>query len=121
MRPPQERENARILNTRGDLPADAAREYADRRVAAEVLQRGVASLAEALGQPMPALTAPDDVTRMDAADSGAAAGAGAAGKAAADDAPQPVFEDQVRRAEEQGGGGGEMMVGGALVVGACCL
>ncbi|GFR49426.1 hypothetical protein Agub_g11483, partial [Astrephomene gubernaculifera] len=50
-----EAEHAALVNTRGDLPAEAAAEYERRRKAYESLHRAVSSLAEGLRRELPAL------------------------------------------------------------------
>ncbi|GIL89159.1 hypothetical protein Vretifemale_17018, partial [Volvox reticuliferus] len=91
-----EAENSALVNTRGDLPADAAAEYERRRKVYEALHRAVVALADGLGREMPEL-AEDAFTRLgvddisgtaakDASTSGAPSGAG-------DSAFEPVFED----------------------------
>lgn len=60
-----EAENARILNSRGDLPEDMAAAYEAQRKGFEGLQRAAAGLAEVLDRPLPELK--QAVTRMAAA------------------------------------------------------
>lgn len=95
-----EQENTRVINSRGDLPADAAAEYESKRKAYEGLHRAVSSLAESLGRPLPELKEDAFVTRV--ADGGATAdgGGGAAGASedGNDDGGQPLFDDPETRA-----------------------
>ncbi|KAG1671472.1 hypothetical protein FOA52_003130 [Chlamydomonas sp. UWO 241] len=63
----QEQENTRVVNSRGDLPADMASDYERARKAYEGLHRAVVALAEALDKPMPQL-AEDAFTRLEALD-----------------------------------------------------
>ena len=70
-----EAENARVLNSRGDLPEDMAAAYEAQRKSFEGLQRAAAALAEVLDKPLPELQAAA-VTRMAAAADEGAAGAG---------------------------------------------
>lgn len=60
-----EAENARVLNSRGDLPEDMAAAYEAQRKGFEGLQRAAAGLAEVLDRPLPELK--QAVTRMAAA------------------------------------------------------
>lgn len=60
-----EAENARVLNSRGDLPEDMAAAYEAQRKGFEGLQRTAAGLAEVLDRPLPELK--QAVTRMAAA------------------------------------------------------
>lgn len=76
-----EAENARVLNSRGDLPADMAAAYEAQRRNFEGLQRAAAALAEVLDRQLPELKVA--VTRIVAVDDGSAA-------AAADQAAQQV-------------------------------
>ncbi|GFH33224.1 uncharacterized protein HaLaN_32562, partial [Haematococcus lacustris] len=50
-----EAENMRVVNSRGDLPVEAAAEYEKKRKSYEALQRALSSLADALSRPMPEL------------------------------------------------------------------
>lgn len=68
-----EAENARVLNSRGDLPPDMAAAYEAQRKGFEGLQRGAAALAEVLDRPLPELK--QAVTRIAAAADDAGAGA----------------------------------------------
>ena len=69
-----EAENARVLNSRGDLPEDMAGAYEAQRQGFEGLQRTAAALAEVLDRRLPELK--QEVTRIVAApDDGAAGGA----------------------------------------------
>lgn len=70
-----EAENARVLNSRGDLPEDMAAAYEAQRKSFEGLQRAAAALAEVLDKPLPELQAAA-VTRMAAAADEGAAGSG---------------------------------------------
>lgn len=70
-----EAENARVLNSRGDLPEDMAAAYEAQRKSFEGLQRSAAALAEVLDKPLPELRAAA-VTRMAAAADDGTAGAG---------------------------------------------
>lgn len=70
-----EAENARVLNSRGDLPEDMAAAYEAQRKGFESLQRAAAALADVLDKPLPELRAAA-VTRMAAAAEDSAAGAG---------------------------------------------
>jgi regulator of nonsense transcripts 2 len=90
-----ERENERVLNSRGDLPESLAAAYEAQRSAFEALQRGAGALAEVLERPLPELEAA--VTRMAPAAeaAGADAGAGAA------DAAAP-FDDEETKAFYEG-------------------
>lgn len=82
----QEKENTRVLNTRGDLPPEMAAEYEKKRKAYESLHRATAALAECLDKPMPELVE-DAFTRLSNAP--AAAQASSSG----DDTALHVFED----------------------------
>jgi regulator of nonsense transcripts 2 len=82
----QEKENTRIINTRGDLPPDMAAEYEKKRKAYELLHRATAALAECLDKPMPELVE-DAFTRL----SNAPAPAPVA--STGEDASLQVFED----------------------------
>lgn len=68
-----EAENARVLNSRGDLPPDMAAAYEAQRKGFEGLQRAAAALAEVLDRPLPELK--QAVTRIAAVADDAAAGA----------------------------------------------
>ncbi|KAL4437467.1 hypothetical protein ABPG77_003448 [Micractinium sp. CCAP 211/92] len=83
-----EAENARVLNSRGDLPEDMAAAYEAQRKGFEGLQRAAAGLAEVLDRPLPELK--QAVTRMAAA----AEEPGAEGE----QQTQQVFEDEETRA-----------------------
>eukprot|EP00198_Chlamydomonas_reinhardtii_P007846 XP_001697183.1 UPF2 protein [Chlamydomonas reinhardtii] len=97
-----EAENSALVNTRGDLPAEAAAEYERRRKAYEALHRAVAALAEGLGRDMPVAAAEDAFTRLGAGDSASKEAAGKdAGRDAGGDAgaaPEHAFEDPDVRA-----------------------
>ncbi len=89
----QEQENTRVLNSRGDLPADMAADYEKKRKQYEALHRATASLAESLDRPMPELVE-DAFTRLGPAEGGGgAAAAAAAAASSASDASQHIFED----------------------------
>lgn len=82
---------------RGELPEGAAAEYETSRKNYEALHRGVSSMAEALGKPLPQL-AEDAFTRI-GHEEAAVGGAGSAGGAG--DAVEHVFEDPEVRASGQ--------------------
>eukprot|EP00887_Chlorella_sp_A99_P007640 scaffold20.g7640.t1 len=84
-----EADNARVLNSRGDLPEDMAAAYEAQRKGFEGLQRTAATLGEVLDRPLPELA--DTTTRIAG---GIEVDAGAAAKP---EAPQ-VFEDEEARA-----------------------
>lgn len=84
----QEKENMRIINTRGDLPPEMAAEYERKRKAYESLHRATAALAECLDKPMPELVE-DAFTRLANAPTGNASSTPAPGE----DASNQVFED----------------------------
>ncbi|KAL3151997.1 hypothetical protein ABBQ32_001118 [Trebouxia sp. C0010 RCD-2024] len=58
-----DKENARVLNNRGELPEDMSSAYERQRKLYEALQRTVASFAETLDRAMPDLPEPSSVTR----------------------------------------------------------
>ncbi|DBA81963.1 TPA: hypothetical protein ACH3X1_007672 [Trebouxia sp. C0004] len=58
-----DKENARVLNNRGELPEDMSAAYERQRKTYEALQRAVASLADTMEKNMPDLPEPSSVTR----------------------------------------------------------
>lgn len=86
-----EKENARIMNTRGDITEEASTNYERKRKAYESLYRGLSTLAEALGRDMPELVE-DAFTRLGTHDSKSGHLQMNSDEAA------PVFEDPETRA-----------------------
>ena len=90
----RERDNERILNSRGDLPESLSAKYEAQRTAFEALQRSTASLAEVLEKSLPELKTTSLREDENLGDGGDAAG-GAAGSTGASQSP---YEDEETRA-----------------------